>query len=311
MNIPLSPRRYNDYSTFIQQRFEKRVQKIAIDVGFTCPNRDGSKGTGGCIYCNNKTFNPFYCSPSKTITQQLHEGIAFFAEKYKSQQYLAYFQAYSNTYASTEQLRHLYNEALSVPGVIGLVIATRPDCVNDETLDLIAELNKNYFIVVEYGVESTNEDTLNRINRGHTYSEAKQAILETAARGILTSAHLILGLPGETEDMLFQHAHELSKLPLHTIKLHQLQIIKDTTLARMYHEQADLFHLYSVEEYIDLVIGFAERLHPNIIIERFLSESPRDMIIAPHWDGIKNFEFIHKLDKRMEALDTWQGKKIL
>ncbi len=300
---------WNDYSSYMKRTFSYRVQKIAVNAGFSCPNRDGSKGRGGCTYCNNETFNPFYCNPNKSINKQLEEGIAFFSDKYKSQQYLAYFQAFTNTYASLEILKQKYEKALSHPDVIGLVIATRADAMDDEKLSYIESLAKQYYIVVEYGVESTKNETLNFINRCHTYEESEQMIRKTAECGILTGAHIILGLPGETKTDILTHAENLSKLPLHTIKLHQLQIIKGTQMALQYKESPELFTNYSAQEYIDLAIDFAERIHPSIIIERFISESPVDLLISPNWGGIKNFEFVTMLEKRMLERGTWQGRE--
>lgn len=299
---------YNDYTSYMKNKFSERVQKISVNAGFTCPNRDGTKGLGGCIYCNNQTFNPFYCDPDKSVTQQLNEGIAFFSKKYKTQKYLAYFQAYTNTYAPLEKLKQLYTEACSHTDVIGLVIATRADAVDDEKLDYIQSLSKKYYVVVEYGVESTSDNTLQLINRGHTFQESVDAIRKTAARGILTGAHLIIGLPQENRLLILNHAKRLSELPLHTLKLHQLQIIRDTKMEEMFRFFKDWFIVYTADEYIDLVIEFIERLSPSIIVERFISESPLHLIISPNWDGLKNHEIVNKIEKRMLARNTWQGR---
>ena len=245
---------YNNFSTYFKTKFSNRVQKIAVDAGFTCPNRDGSKGHGGCTYCNNDTFNPFYCSPQKSITQQLEEGIAFFSKKYKTQSYLAYFQAYSNTYSDISLLKKLYSEALEVEGVIGLVIATRPDCVNNEILDYLEELTENHYIVIEYGLESCFDETLVKINRGHSFHESVEALKNTKNRGIDVGVHIILGLPGESHKMMLQQAEMLSELPFKTLKLHQLQIIKNTLMAKQYKENPENFNLFSYDEYIDLCV---------------------------------------------------------
>ena len=301
-------KRYNDYSSYSKSIFSERVQKISVDAGFTCPNRDGSKGFGGCTYCNNNTFKPFYTSPRKTVTAQLEEGIAFFGPKYQAQLYLAYFQAYSNTYASLDSLKELYEEALSHPKVIGLVIGTRPDAVTEEVLDYIAELSKKYHVFLEFGVESTSDETLEYINRGHGYAETIWAVDAAVKRGIFVGIHMILGLPGETKEMLMEHAVKISKLPIRTLKLHQLQIIKQTKMAKQFAENPEKFDLFSLDTYIETVIDFIERLKPEIIIERFSSESPKDLIIAPNWGGIKNFEIVHKIEKRLAERDTFQGK---
>ena len=300
--------RYNDLSAYLSAHFPYKVQKISLNAGFTCPNRDGTVGYGGCTYCNNQTFNPAYCKTEKTVTEQLEEGKQFFARKYPEMKFLAYFQAYTNTYAELEELKRKYEEALQVKDVVGIVIGTRPDCMPDTLLDYLEELNQRTFLIVEYGVESTDNDTLKRINRGHTFEVAEEAIRKTAARGIRVGAHIILGLPGETNDQLIKQAGVLSALPLTTLKLHQLQLIKGTRMAHEFEMQPEDFHLYSADEYIDLVIDYVEHLRPDIVLERFVSQSPKDLLIAPDW-GLKNHEFTDKVKKRMRERDAWQGKK--
>jgi len=301
-------KRYNDFSTHFRNLFNERVQKVSTDAGFTCPNRDGSKGLGGCTYCNNTTFNPSYCQLSKSISEQLEEGIGFFRRKYDSMKFLAYFQAYSNTYAPLNELVRMYNEALSVPGIIGLVIATRPDCLNDELLNYLQKLSESCYVMVELGVESCENNTLEFINRGHTYEESAVAIEKLAARGIHNCAHLILGLPGENRDTILQQARKISSLPVENIKLHQLQIHRGTVMASQYVTQPELFCLYpSAADFVELVIDYIELLRPSIVIERFVSESPAKLLIAPNW-GIKNFEFVAKVERRLSERDSWQGK---
>ena len=300
--------RYNDLSAYLSAHFPHKVQKISLNAGFTCPNRDGTVGYGGCTYCNNQTFNPAYCKTEKTVTEQLEEGKQFFARKYPDMKFLAYFQAYTNTYAELEDLKRKYEEALSVPDVVGLVIGTRPDCMPDALLDYLEELNKRTFLIVEYGVESTDNVTLQRINRGHTFEVAEEAIRKTAARGIRVGAHIILGLPGEEREALVKQAGLLSSLPLTTLKLHQLQLIKGTRMAAEHEKKPEDFHLYTADEYIDLVIDYVEHLRPDIVLERFISQSPRELLIAPDW-GLKNHEFTDKVKKRMRERDAWQGKK--
>ena len=299
--------RYVNYNQVLKSEFSERIQKISINAGFTCPNRDGSKGIGGCTYCNNQTFSPEYCQSPKTVRQQIEEGIAFFHHKYQSQLYLAYFQSYTNTYDSIDRLKVIYEEALSYPNVVGIVIGTRPDCVNDELLDYFAELSTKYYVMIEYGIESTNDETLAFINRGHDYECASTAIRETARRGIRTGAHIILGLPNESCETILSHANKLSELPLNCLKIHQLQLVRGTKMAQQYAEHPEWFHLYSAEEYIDLAIDFLERLNPEIAIERFVSQSPKELLIAPTW-GLKNFEFTDKIEKRLKERDSWQGK---
>lgn len=298
---------YNDLSGFLTCRFPYKVQKISINAGFTCPNRDGSIGYGGCTYCNNQTFNPAYCHTDKSVTRQLEEGKLFFARKYPEMKFLAYFQAYTNTYGELEELKRKYEEALTVSDVVGLVIGTRPDCMPDNLLDYLEELNQQTFVLVEYGIESTDDNTLKRINRGHTFADAANAIRRTAARGIPVGGHVILGLPGEEKDMLIKQAELLSQLPLTTLKLHQLQLIKGTRMAGEFEKAPETFHLYTADEYIDLVIDYVEHLRPDLVLERFVSQSPKELLIAPDW-GLKNYEFTDKVKKRMRERNAWQGK---
>lgn len=290
---------YKDYSHWIREQFPFRVQKISVDAAFSCPNRDGRLSLGGCTFCDNKTFNPSYCDRGKSITQQLEEGKAFFAKKYPEMKYLAYFQAYSNTYAPLEELKRKYEEALAVDDVVGLVIGTRPDCVSDEALDYLQQLNQRTFLVVEYGIESANDNTLRRINRGHTFDCSRQAIIKAHQRGIITCGHIILGLPGEDEEEMLHQASTISQLPLDILKLHQLQIIKGTPLAKEY--EAHPFHVFSAEEYVNLVIRYISKLRNDLVLERFVSQSPPNMVIAPKW-GLKNHEFTDLLNKRIREL---------
>lgn len=298
---------YREFGELLTKHFPYKVQKISINAGFTCPNRDGSKAVGGCTYCNNQSFSPGYGGKQRSVSEQLRDGIAFFSYKYPEMKYLAYFQSYTNTYDSIEKLIELYEEALSYPNVVGLIIGTRPDCMPDELLDYFAELNKRTFLIIEYGLESTLDSTLEFINRGHTHQESEEAILKTAAKGIYTGAHLILGLPHESREQVLAHADVVAKLPLTTIKLHQLQLIKGTVMARQYREHPEWFNLFEVDDYIDLCIDFAEKLHPDFIIERFISQSPKQLLIAPDW-GLKNFEFTAKVLKKFEERKTWQGR---
>lgn len=300
--------RYNDYGSFLQQHFAGKVQKISINGGFTCPNRDGTVGRGGCTFCNNQTFNPDYCRSELSVTEQLQEGIRFFGRKYPTMRYLAYFQAYTSTYDDLSRLIARYEEALAVEGVVGIIIGTRPDCMPPELLQYLGTLAQRTFVTVEYGVESTLDTTLQRINRGHDYATAVDAITRTAETGIITGAHLILGLPGETHNDILSHAQRLSQLPLHTIKLHQLQLIRGTHMGNEYLQHPERFDIPDIDTYIDRAIDFAEMLRPDIVIERFVSQSPAELLIAPHW-GIKNHEFTAHLLRRMRQRDTYQGCK--
>lgn len=305
MAIP--PILYNDYGEFLKRTAGVKVQKISLNAGFTCPNRDGSIGRGGCTYCNNQTFNPAYCSTTKSVTEQLEEGKAFFARKYPEMKYLAYFQAYTNTYDSLEHLKSKYEEALRCPDVVGIVIGTRPDCMPNALLDYLEELNKRCLLIVEYGIESANDETLRRINRGHTFAQSVKAIEATAARGIRTGGHIILGLPGESREKLLRQAREISRLPLTTLKLHQLQLIRGTQMAKEYLDNPATFHLFTADEYIDLAIDYIERLRPDLVLERFVSQSPPALVLAPKWN-LKNYQFTEKVKKRMRERQTWQGK---
>lgn len=299
---------YNEFPLFLKRYFPYKVQKISLNAGFTCPNRDGTKGQGGCTYCNNQTFNPEYCRTEKTIKVQLEEGKRFFAHKYPEMKYLAYFQAYTNTYAGLESLKRKYEEALSVDDVVGLVIGTRPDCMPDELLQYLENLNRQTFLLVEYGIETTCDETLKRINRGHTYADMVETVQRTAARGILTGGHVILGLPGESHDDMVSQAGVLSELPLTTLKMHQLQLIRGTRMAYEYEQNPAGFHLFNdVNEYIELVIDYIEHLRPDIVPERFVSQSPRELLIAPDW-GLKNYEFTARVQKRMKERGAYQGR---
>lgn len=295
---------YYDYGTWIRHRFPYRVQKISIDAGFTCPNRDGRISTGGCIYCDNRTFNPAYCQRQESISRQLEAGKQFFARKYPEMKYLAYFQAYTNTYASIDHLRKLYEEALSVTDIVGIVIGTRPDCVSDGLLDYLEALNQRCFLIVEYGVESANDETLRRINRGHNFEQSCLAIEKTHQRGILTGAHIILGLPGEDAHESLRQAPIISSLPIDILKIHQMQIIRGTRLAEEYDRNP--FHIYSIEEYISLIANYIQRLRKDLVLERFVSQSPKDLLIAPHW-GLKNHEFTDLLNNYLRLHDIHQG----
>lgn len=299
---------YNDYGTWIRRQFPYRVQKISIDAGFTCPNRDGRISTGGCIYCDNRTFNPSYCQRRHSVTQQLEEGKRFFAHKYPDMKYLAYFQAFTNTYAPLSQLKALYEEALQVDDIVGIVIGTRPDCVSDELLDYLAELNQRTFVLVEYGIESANNDTLLRINRGHSFEQSQEAIQRTHQRGLLTGAHIILGLPGEDAAESLRQASIISSLPIDILKIHQMQIIRGTRLAEEF--AANPFHIYTVDEYIQLIAEYIQRLRPDLILERFVSQSPKELLIAPHW-GLKNHEFTNLLVNYLKQNKIYQGQFFL
>lgn len=299
---------YYDFAEFISKHFQGKVQKISINAGFTCPNRDGSKGKGGCTYCNNQTFNPDYCRPVMSVSEQLEQGKQFFARKYPQMKYLAYFQAYTNTYGELQKLKALYEEALAVDDVVGLVIGTRPDCMPDELLEYLEELSKKVFVLVEYGVETSKNATLEIINRGHTWEDAVDAVNRTKAHNILCGIHLIIGLPGETIDDILATADAVSTLPLDTVKLHQLQLIRGTRMAQQVEVGELAIMQWSAEEYIDVCLAFLRRLSPEIAVERFVSQSPAELLISPKW-GLKNYEFTNLLMNRIRITSTRQGSE--
>ena len=303
-------RRFNDYSNYFRNIYGARVQKVSIDAGFTCPNRDGTKGTGGCTYCNNDAFNPSYCLPEKNITKQIEEGIEFHKWRYtEAVSYLAYFQAFSNTHAPLDKLKNIYEEALSYPGVIGLIIGTRPDCIDEEKLAYLKELSERCYIAVEYGIESCYNKTLLRINRGHSYEDAVWAVERTSALGINAGAHFIFGLPGETREEILSQVSVISKLPLKTIKFHQLQIFRGTAMEKEFQDRDDDFELFSLEEYLDFFVSFLEQLNPAFVVERFTGEAPPRFLAGEGWGKIRTDQIVSLIEKRLEELDTWQGKK--
>lgn len=309
-NLWNSHRRFNSYAEYFKNQFGGRVQKLAIDAGFTCPNRDGSKGTGGCTYCDNDAFNPSYCLPAKSIRQQIEEGIVFHNNRYRRAiSYLAYFQPYSNTYAPLKKLKELYSQALAFPEITGLIIGTRPDCIDEEKLDYFRDLSRTHYVMLEFGIESCYDRTLQRINRGHTHRETVDALGMASRYGIKTGAHIIFGLPGETIQDMMNEASILSALPIQNIKFHQLQIIKGTGMEMEFKEKPGDFIRFSLEDYIEFIIDFTEKLNPAFVIERFAGEVPPRFLAAPGWELIRNDQVLRKIEKRMEERGTWQGKK--
>ena len=308
-------RRFNSYNSYFTREFGGRVQKISIDAGFSCPNRDGKISTGGCTFCRNDAFNPSYCRHEKSIRQQIEEGIEFHKRRYRrANSYLAYFQAFSNTYKPIDELEKLYREALSVEGVIGLVIGTRPDCITDDILQLLKHLSfrpkgGTSSIILELGVESVYDQTLKRVNRGHDFATARNAIELVHSYGFHCGGHFIFGLPGETRDMMLHTADIISKLPLTTVKFHQLQIFKDTKMADEYLANPADFHLFTLEDYIEFVIDFIERLNPNIVIERFAGEVPPRYLVSKPWLNLRYDQVLALIEKRLEERNTYQGKK--
>lgn len=319
-------KRYNSFVGYFRRVYGERLQKIVLDAGFTCPNRDGTAGTGGCTYCDNAAFHPAYSSPGKSLTAQIDEGIEFHKVRYRNAgHYLAYFQSFSNTYAPTDRLRKLYTEALSHPDVAGIVIGTRPDCIDDGKLDMLEALKDGKLmpdwhktvggreltapiVIVEYGIESCYDKTLLRINRGHDFACARKAVEATAARGIDTGAHFILGLPGETVEMLLAEAETINSLPLRSVKFHQLQIVKGTAMEKEYAGHREDFIRFSLEGYMDFIIDMLERLRPDLYIERIAGEVPPRFVNETPWGLIRNFELLRMLDRCLEERGTWQGR---
>ena len=322
-------KRYNSFVGYFKRKYGERLQKIVLDAGFTCPNRDGKVGRGGCTYCDNAAFHPSYSTAGKSLHKQLDEGIEFHKVRYRTtEHYLAYFQSFSNTYASLERLKTLYEEALRHPDVVGLVIGTRPDCVDEQKLDYLAELARGNvlkdwtrslsdrrertapIIIVEYGIESCYDQTLERINRGHDFETARRAVQMTADRGLDVGVHFILGLPGETRQMMLDSCKLINALPIRSVKFHQLQIVKGTRMETEYSECPQDFERFSLEDYLDFFVDMLERLRPDLFIERFVGEVPPRFVNETPWGLIRNVELLRLLEKRLQERDSWQGKRL-
>ena len=301
--------RYNSYIGYFKKTYGERLQKVVVDAGFTCPNRDGLVGTGGCTYCDNAAFHPGYSTAGIPIHEQIDEGIKFHRVRYrKAEKFLAYFQPYSNTYAPLERLREVYEEALSHPLVAGIVIGTRPDCVDGDKLDYLASLARDHVVVIEYGIESVYNRTLQRINRGHSFEDAVRAVEMTTARGLTQGAHFIFGLPGETVGDMLAYAPIINKMSLHSVKFHQLQIVRGTAMEREFASHPSDFVTFSLDEYLDFIADLLERLRPDLYIERFAGEVPPRFVNSTPWGLLRNTELIRLLEQRLESRDTWQGR---
>ena len=315
-------KRYSSFVGYFKRKYGERLQKIVLDAGFTCPNRDGKVGRGGCTYCDNAAFHPSYSTSGKSLHQQLDEGIEFHKVRYRTtEHYLAYFQSFSNTYAPLERLKALYEEALSHPDVVGIVIGTRPDCVDESKLDYLASLATSGFpggqqskpfdnpiVIVEYGIESCYDSVLARINRGHDFETARHAVHMTASRGIDVGAHFILGLPGETRQMMLDACALINELPLRSAKFHQLQIVKGTRMEKEYAESPSDFERFTLDEYLDFFTDMLERLRPDLYIERFAGEVPPRFVNEAPWGLIRNVELLRLLDAKLQQRQTWQGR---
>ena len=315
-------KRYNTFVGYYRRQYGERLQKLVIDAGFTCPNRDGTVGRGGCSFCDNAAFHPSYSTSGKSIAEQIDEGIEFHQVRYRNtKHYLAYFQSYSNTYAPIPRLRELYLAALTHPKIVGIVIGTRPDCVDEEKLDFLAGLKageglgdwhrdgfEHPVVKVEYGIESCYDETLLRVGRGHDVAVAEKAVRMSAERGLEPGAHFILGLPGETREMLLGQCRFISSLPLHSVKFHQLQIVKGTRMEKEFAEVPQDFLRLSLPDYLDMVIDILERLRPDLYIERVAGEVPPRFVNETQWGLIRNFQILHLLDERLSERNTWQGR---
>lgn len=325
-------KRYNSAVGYYRRVYGERLQKLVIDAGFSCPNRDGTLSTGGCTFCDNAAFHPGYSVPGKSITEQIDEGIEFHKVRYRGAgHYLAYFQSYSNTYAPLPRLREVYEEALSHPDIVGIAIGTRPDCVDDEKLDYLDSLSRGEvlrgwtrglgaagseqsvaltapIVSVEYGIESCYDSTLSSINRGHDFATARWAVEETARRGLPVCGHFILGLPGETRGMLLDQCSLINALPLHSIKFHQLQLIRGTRMETQFDEHPESFLRLELSDYVDLIVDILERLRPDLCIERVAGEVPPRFVRQTQWGLVRNFQILHLLDDRLAQRDTFQGR---
>lgn len=298
-------RRYNSFGSYVRRAFGSPVFKVNIDAGFTCPNRDGTVGSGGCTYCNNESFKPEECRPALSVTEQVENGIRYLSGRYGADRFIAYFQAYTNTYAPVDELRRLYTEALSEPSVVGLAVGTRPDCIDDEKLDMLSELARNRFVLLEYGVQSTYQKSLDFMNRGHDYSKFLWAVEETRKRGLMAGGHMIVGFPSETGEETLESARIISESGIGFLKIHQLQVVAGTSMANDFAKEP--FHVFGYEEYLEFVVSFIERLSPDIVLQRLFATAPDDILVAPKW-GRSRHEILRDIEGRLDDLDTHQGR---
>lgn len=303
-------RRFYSYNLFLKQRFGGFLQKLTLDAGFTCPNRDGTCGVGGCTFCLNNAFNPSYCTPQKSITTQLQEGMLFHQHRRREVQgYLAYFQAFSNTYAPLERLQKIYEEALSIPSIQGIIIATRPDCIDERLLAYLQQLSEHTYVALEIGIESCQDKTLQRVHRGHDFKCTTRALELIHKYALPVGVHLIFGLPNEKPEQWLQEIDIINQLPIHSIKFHQLQIIKGTALERDYQANPNDYLRMDFEAYIDFLVKYIERLRPNIVIERIASEVPPKYLSVSGWKNKRYDTILQSLEHKLEHQNTWQGKK--
>jgi len=299
-------RRYYPFGEYLREKYGCRVHKITIHGGFTCPNRDGTKGVGGCIYCVNESFSPVAKKASVPIEQQVREGIEFMRRRYGAEKFIAYFQPFSNTYADVETLKKRYDAALCDPDIVGLSIGTRPDCVPDEVLDLVQSYTDRYEVWLEYGIQSVHDRTLKMINRGHLYEDFEDAVMRTLGRGIKICTHVILGLPGESHEDMMVTAQKVSALPIDGIKIHHLYVAKGTPLERLYREGK--VKVMSVEEYVPLAADFLERIRSNISVQRLVGDTHGDVLVAPVWKMSKAAVF-DAISAELRRRNSYQGAK--
>lgn len=292
---------YTDYAAYLDRFFPgRKVQKISVNLGSGCPNRDGTIGHGGCIYCNNRAFTPSYCFDGGSISEQIEAGKRFFRRKYTDMDFLVYFQSYTSTYRTPAHiLKEYYEEALGTPGVCGIVIGSRPDCLDDVFIDMLGRLNDRKPVFVELGAETSHDDTLRLINRGHTWAQTVDAIRRLAHKGLHVGLHLIAGLPGEDTRKVLETIDRVCALPVESLKIHHLQVIKDTPLARMVEKGEVKIHTFDVNDYLELCVKIIRRVPREIAIERFLASSPPDLVISPKW-GLKNYEFTNLLINKLK-----------
>ena len=296
---------YNSYHEYLRERFGCRVHKVSLDMGFTCPNRDGSLAKGGCVYCNNDSFVPPYARSRYTMDFQIKHGIEYLKKRFKAEKFIVYFQAYTSTYGEAKELERMYKEALKYDGVIGLAVGPRSDCIDEEKIEIFERLAKDYYVTVEYGIESIYDKTLKFMNRGHDYKSVLDAIELSKGRELHIGSHIILGMPTETQNEMLAMADEVSTLGIDTFKIHNLHIVKNTPLERMYHENP--FKLFSYEEYLEFIVKFLERLSPHIMLERLFTDTPQDLLVAPKWN-VRHNEIIHGIKQTLKKNNSYQGK---
>ena len=298
-------KRYHNLNYHLKNKFGQKVFKISLDAGFTCPNRDGTLAKGGCRFCSSSGSGDFAGDSKDSISKQFEKVKNVMHRKWTAGKYIAYFQAFSNTYAPVGVLETLYTEALNQSDVVGIAIATRPDCVNDEVVKLLSNINQQTYLWVELGLQTIHENTAQEMNLQYNYNTFLSALEKLQQVGIETCAHIILGLPGESKEDMMKTAQEIAKLPLQGLKIHLLHLMKDTPLAKVY--QHTPFPFLTQDEYVNLVVDILQILPPEMIIHRLTGDSPRNLLIEPQW-SLNKWEVLNNIDNCLDARDTWQGK---